>query len=244
VKNSRVVPLLIALFIPVHFTGIHPEAPDRADATQVMRQVVATYQSLLTYSDKGTSIVHLRSSDHRVEFETLFKRPGRLRFAWTVEYSQPPGYKQSGLIWSDGTTGWASYSFHGNKLEPKKNLDLAVAGAIAASWGSAGTIPRLLTDQITAVRLDELNRLRMIDNEMVDGIECLVLVGYFASGEECKVWGDGDWGQACKSAIHTLHIGAAKVASMWNAQAETRNPGRALPHHHSRQQSPAHLRIG
>lgn len=187
-KNPRVVPLLIALFIPVHFTGIQPEAPDQADASKVMRQVVATYQSLLTYSDKGTSIVHLASVDYRVDFETLFKRPGRLRFAWTVEYSETPGYKQSGLIWSDGTTAWASYSIHNNKLEPKKNLDLAVAGAIGASWGTANTIPRLLTDEISTVRLDELNRLRMIDNETVDGIECLVLVGYFASGEECKVW--------------------------------------------------------
>jgi outer membrane lipoprotein-sorting protein len=194
VKNPTVLPLLIALFITVHFTGIRREAPNDADAAEVMRQVVAAYHSLTTYGDKGTSIIHLASVDYRVEFETLFRRPGKLRFAWTVEYSETPGHKHSSLIWSDGTTAWASYSFRGNKLEPKKNLDLAVAGAIGASWGTANTIPRLLTDEISTVRLDELNRLRMIDNETVDGIECLVLVGYFASGEECKVWvGRGDY---------------------------------------------------
>jgi hypothetical protein len=188
VKNPTVLPLLIALFITVHFTGIRGEAPNDAHAAEVMRQVVAAYHSLSTYGDKGTSIIHLASVDYRVDFETLFKRPGRLRFAWTVEYSETPGHKQSGLIWSDGPTAWASYSVNGNKLEPKKDLGLAIAGATGASWGSAHTIPTLLTDQVGLVRLDELKRLRMMGNETVGGVDCLVLIGYFASGEECKVW--------------------------------------------------------
>jgi outer membrane lipoprotein-sorting protein len=194
VKHSGAVIILIALLSTVHFTSIQREAANHGDATQVMRQVVSTYQSLVTYTDKGTSIVHVVSSDYRVEFETLFKRPGKLRFGWNVEYSHKPGHKDHSVVWSDGASAWASYSFHGNKVEPKTDLGLAVAGAIGASWGTASTIARLLTDEVRTVRLDELNRLKMIGNETVDGIDCFVVVGYFATGEECKVWvGRGDY---------------------------------------------------
>lgn len=193
-KHRRVGVVLIALVTTAPFTGIHREAPNRTDAPEVMRQVVVAYHSFSTYSDKGTSIIHLANVDYRIEFETLFKRPGRLRFEWTLEYSETPGHKQNNLIWSDGTTAWASYSFHGNKLEPKKDLGLAVAGATGVSWGTAPTIPRLLTDEVRTVRLDELNRLRLLANEPMDGIDCFVLIGYFATGEECKVWvGRGDY---------------------------------------------------
>lgn len=193
-KLSGVVPVLIVLFVPAYFAATQREAPNDAHAADVMRQVVAAYHSLSTYSDKGTSIIHLDSVEYRIDYETLFKRPGRLRFAWTVEYNQTPGHKEVDVIWSDGTKAWASYSFHGNKLEPKKDLGLAMAGAIAASWGTVNTIPRLLTDDVRGVRLDELNRLRIMGNETVDGVGCSVLAGYFATGGECKVWvGRGDY---------------------------------------------------
>jgi outer membrane lipoprotein-sorting protein len=161
-----------------------------------MRQVVAAYHSLSSYSDRGTSIVRLAGNNavYRIDLETVFKRPNKLRFACTMESSRTPGYKQRGIIWSDGTTAWALYSFHNNKLERKKNLDLAIASASGVSWGVAHTIPRLLTDEVTGVRLDEVNRLRIVGNETVDGVDCFVLVGYFASGEECKLWiGHGDY---------------------------------------------------
>jgi len=125
-----------------------------------------------------------------VEFKTLFKRPGRLRFEWTVQRTEPPGLNQRGLIWSDGTNAWASYSFHGNKLEPKKDLDLAVAGATGASWGTAATIPRLLTDDIRGSKLDKLQDLKISGNDTADGVECVVLVGnnYASVRTECKIW--------------------------------------------------------
>jgi len=92
------------------------------------------------------------------------------------------------LIWSDGITAWASYSFHGNKPEPTRDLGLLTAGATGVSWGTAHTIPRLLTDEIRGVRLDELHSLRIVDDESVNGVGCFVLVGSYSTGGECKVW--------------------------------------------------------
>ncbi|HSB10462.1 MAG TPA: hypothetical protein VLM38_13320 [Blastocatellia bacterium] len=150
---------------------------------------MSAYHSLSTYSDRGTSIVRLPGGGvYAIELETLFKRPGKLRFAWTTQSNLAPGHKQDGLIWCDGTTAWASYSFRGNTPEQKKNLDLAVAGATGASWGTAHWIARLLTDEVGGIRLDELRDIKVFGNDTVEGVECVVLVGYHAAGGEHKLW--------------------------------------------------------
>ena len=33
---------------------------------------------------------------YKIEFETLFKRPNKVRFAWTLEAIHTPGHKQTG----------------------------------------------------------------------------------------------------------------------------------------------------
>lgn len=175
-------------FVPQHFSGADRAAPSDADAALVMRQVVAAYHSMSTYADIGTAVVHLGSTEYRVDFETLFKRPGKLRFAWTVAYSRLPGKKQTGLVWSDGATAWASYSFRGNKPQQKKDLEFAVAGATAASWMTAHTIPSLLSDQVGGIRLDEMEGLRIAGEDIADGVASVVLVGYMRDGEERKLW--------------------------------------------------------
>jgi outer membrane lipoprotein-sorting protein len=161
-------------------------------AAQIVAKIVTVYHSMSSYRDTGTVVDYLRSQQRpglevTVRFETLFKRPNKLRFNWTVESSRIPGYEQRAMIWSDGTNTWTSYSFRGYKRERKATLDLAVAGATGASLGAAHRIPRLLTDQITGFRLDELGDLRIRGYEPTDGIECVVLVG-FRADTELTVW--------------------------------------------------------
>jgi len=159
-----------------------------AEAAELMARVVTTYRSLLTYSDSGTAIVSLGSTEDKIEFETLFKRPGKLRFSWTIEHDRPKGFSQHGLIWSDGASAWVRYSFHGNKPERKKNLEVAVAGATGASYSTAHTIPRLLSVEVGGVGLDELQALRLLGTDSFDGVDCLMLVGSFRTGTEVKLW--------------------------------------------------------
>jgi len=144
------IAILIAL-IPPHSTDPQGRESSEVEAREVLRQVVAAYYSLSTYSDRGTGVDHMAGSDtvYTVKFETLFKKPNRVRFAWTSEYSYTPGHKQTGVIWCDGESAWASWSVHGNKPERKENLEVAVAGATAASLGTASTILGLLVDQVS-----------------------------------------------------------------------------------------------
>jgi hypothetical protein len=186
-RIGSVIAVLLTLFIRCEIRNAPKVVSGESDPAQVMRQVVETYHSLSTYADRGTSIVRLTSVNYTVEFKTLFKRPARLRFEWTVERTES-ALKQHGLIWSDGTNAWASYSFHGNKLEPKKDLDLAVAGATGASCDTAHTIPRLLTDDVGGFRLDEIQELKILGNDTADGVECVVLVGRYRNVPERKIW--------------------------------------------------------
>jgi outer membrane lipoprotein-sorting protein len=195
-RIGSLIAVLLTLFMRCEMRNAREVTSSASDPAYVMRQVVETYHSLSTYADKGISIARLTSVNYTVEFETLFKRPGRLRFEWTVERTEL-ALKQHGLIWSDGTNAWALYSFRGNKVEPKKDLDLAVAGATGASWGTAHKIPRLLTDDVSGFRLDENQDWKIVGNDTADGVECVVLAGrcgyrpkragHYAS-EECKIW--------------------------------------------------------
>lgn len=182
--------LVLVLQAPTSLMSKPVQSGSEPNANQIMRSVVETYQSLSTYSDRGTTIVHSSDSDavYRVEFESLFKRPRRLRFAWTMEFSHVPGHKQTGVIWCDGEIAWASYSFLGGKPERKKTLESAEAGATGASQGTAHTILRLLSEEVGGMRLDELQALTITGSEMADGIKCTVLLGYFASGEQRTIW--------------------------------------------------------
>jgi len=197
IRIGKVIAVLLALFMCCEMRNARDVVLAESDPAYIMRQIVDTYRSLLTYADKGRSIVRLSSVNYTVEFETVFKRPARLRFNWTVQSSAIPAHKQHALIWSDGTKAWALYSFRGNKLEQKDDLGLAVAGATGASWRTAHDIPRLLTDDIRGFRLDEMRDLKMVGNHTIDNVDCVVLAGGYGyqseraghyAINECKIW--------------------------------------------------------
>jgi outer membrane lipoprotein-sorting protein len=184
------IAILSALNVPTYYIDSPARYSSELNATQIMKQVVETYHSLSTYSDKGVSIDNVTGTNGayeiRVDFETLFKRPRKLRFAWTLQYSYAPGKRQN-VIWSDGETVWSSYFFRRNEPSRAENLGSAVAGAIAVSQTTAHTITRLLSDEIPGIRLDELADLKVLGDDTADGVECFVLVGSYSSGES-RVW--------------------------------------------------------
>lgn len=187
-----ILSFLIALQAATNVSDTSMRLRPELSATEVMKHVVDTYQSLSTYSDRGTSITKLSPDGpvYTVKFETLFKRQNKLRFAWTLEYSGIPAYKRSNVIWSDGESVWASYSSRGGKPERKISLEVAVAGAIGASWAAAHRITSLLSEEVGGVRLDQLQGLMIVGNDTVDGVRCTVVSGYLKSGTERKLWID------------------------------------------------------
>jgi hypothetical protein len=160
-------------------------------ATQVLRNVVATYQSLTSYRDRGVSITTSANGtevpERRLEFETLFTRPGKLRFAWDEETSHWPGNTHY-VIWSDGTSAWSSFAHTDNTPERQESLALAVCSATGISAGAAHVIPKLLMTEIYGLRIDDLENYSVTGEESIDGVECVQLTAYYRSGARSTVW--------------------------------------------------------
>lgn len=191
-SNAQITKIILTILLCISSQAVaQRKAESPSSARQLMGRVVAAYHSFSSYSDKGVAKVQIigngRTVDKRVEFETLFKRPGKLRFSWVTETSYL-SFKKRYVIWSDGKNAWASFAFTGNKAERQDDLAMAVASATGISNGTAHPILRLLTDDITGRRLDQLRDLKISKYETFDGVECVVLVGYNNIDRECKLW--------------------------------------------------------
>jgi outer membrane lipoprotein-sorting protein len=204
--------LLATLLAPSAMSlAAEPEDP-APSATEVLQNVVATYQSLTSYRDRGVSVTQSTSGtgvpERRLEFETLFTRPGKLRFAWDDEYSGRPG-KEHYVIWSDGTSAWSSFATTGNKPEGEKSLALAVCSATGLSVGAGHDIPRLLTNEVHGLRIDDLEDYNVTGEESIDGVRCVQLTAYYRSGAKSTVWVGRDDNLIRK--IVTDHAGTEQV---------------------------------
>ena len=159
-----------------------------------MRQTVATYLAMQTYQDHGRSSQTLKfypEDDDAaivvVDFSTLFKRPRKFKFDWTTTRDFGDGLDvEKNAIWSDGSKVW-SWSSSELMPEPEENVNMAVAGATGISQGMAHEIFRLLTNEVTGFRFDQLKHLKIVGTEKVAGIECAIVHGYQYQNE-VKLW--------------------------------------------------------
>jgi outer membrane lipoprotein-sorting protein len=194
VSNARFLAIMavIALFAP-KFALAQQAQVQELDAPAILKRMVQSYRTLATYSDRGVSISHLgtgdRAFDERLDFATSFKRPGKFRFAWT---SQVPYIKEehTNVIWSDGITSWSLYFYNDGVAKREKSLSMAIAGATGVSHGSALDISNLLMDDIGGLQLDMLKNYRIVGNENVDDVDCVILSGYYKDGTEQQIWVD------------------------------------------------------
>jgi len=187
----RLIALLLAFCCPASARETWPSDPA---AVAFMKQTVATYLALQTYQDRGRSSQTLKFYPEDgdaaivvVEFSTSFKRPRRFKFEWTTSRDFGDGLDvDKNAIWSDGAKVW---SWSSNELNPERedNLNMAVAGATGISQGMAHEIFRLLSDEVTGFRFDQLKRLKLLGSEKVGGVECTIVHG-FQYDNDVKLW--------------------------------------------------------
>jgi hypothetical protein len=186
VRPSLVVTLLAVSAVSLAAEGNDPTP----SATDIIRNVVTTYRSLTSYRDRGVSITKPSSGrgpiEQRLEFETQFVRPDKLRFAWDDITSSHPD-KEHFVIWSDGESAWSSFAYAGNKPERAENLLLAVASASGISAGTAHYIPRLLSTELNGVGIDDLEEYSVTGEESIDGVECVKLTGKSRPGADYTI---------------------------------------------------------
>lgn len=169
------------------------EMTSSPEAMALMKQVVAAYQSLSSYRDRGRTVQTLKSSPSDpatlvIEFTTVFERPSKFRFSWTSTENFGDGpYTSKEAIWSDGIKVWSSSE---EKTVPvaEESFSMAVAGADGVTRGAAHEIFRLLTDNVSGFRFDQLQGLKIVRSETVSGVDCYVVRGIQYDVDNYELW--------------------------------------------------------
>ena len=190
------IPSLLGLFFLS--APIVAELPTNADATAILRDVVATYEAMSSYRDQGRSILTLgvqrdagNTSRSLIEFRTLFDRHGRYVFAWTSseDFSGENTESSSNCFWFDGSKGWyAERNYGGRRRKSEMNLRDASAATTGISQGTSHEVFRLLTDEVGGLRYDQLKNLRITGKETTHGVDSDIVRGDYSDGSSTDLW--------------------------------------------------------
>ena len=190
-----------ALFVTVLFssTPLCAAVSPEPTAAAFMHDTVATYRAMSSYQDRGRSVQTLTSypgdddpSNVEIEFVTLFKRPNKFKFSSTTtdNFGDGPDVSHD-AIWSDGSSVW---EWSSGDIVPKsvEGFGMAVAEVTGVSHGMAHEIFRLLTDEVTGFRFDQLKQLKILRSDKLAGVDCYVVHG-LQFDHEVDLWiGKGD----------------------------------------------------
>ena len=156
-------------------------------STDIVRLMAQTYAELSSYQDEGFT----RDQFGYMPFVTFFKRPNYFRFEWirSHPFHLLRSLRDFRIVWSDGHethTYWTGFA----KLSRRdKNLSLAIAGATGISRGAIRTVACLLMSDLGGFKLPDLKECTLQREEVVDQVECHVVVGVHPrSGERYKLW--------------------------------------------------------
>lgn len=140
------------------------------DAQAVLRDAAERYLRVQSYRDRGEVVTrYLGSHGHTriFEFETLFRRPDRLRFEFRERDVGPQAeWKRYQIAWCGGA---ADIHWTLNGRRESESIGLAIAGATGVSAGSAHTVPRLLLPpEIGGRSVLESSSARLLDPDFLD----------------------------------------------------------------------------
>jgi hypothetical protein len=170
-----------------------------ANAANLVRETVSTYQMLSTYQDSGvlTEVSFPESNTGNgttvITFKTKFHRGGDYSFAWTTteHFAGKEISKSENRFWSDNLKGWWSESNNGRKPKViEMSFDDATASATGISLGASHDIFRLLTKDLSGFRIDALENLRVKGTEIAEGTDSYILAGNYPKlpDMKCEVW--------------------------------------------------------
>lgn len=182
------------LFISGVYHGIAAQNP-----RQVLRRVIAKYESVSSYQDSGVvrvlpgNLAHRASSesfgfervalgqDTLVTFKTYYTRPRSFRFDWN---NPPHPPSQTSVIWSDGKQVYSwlprqSLPKSGFFLSKESSLRSSIVEALGSTNGSIFIVPSLLIKDATYHSFGDIMKsmtdLTMLKEEKLDGETCHVI---------------------------------------------------------------------
>lgn len=166
----------------------------QTEAESLVSDLADRYAAMRTYRDRGVVLQSLPAIEMPVKttFETRFRRPGLLRFAFSSPHPFPP---LSHIVTeyccgadSAGAYEWRKAHDEPAHLTKLESLSLAIAGATGISGGSAHTIGSLLMPEIGGLRFTELHDFRIRGREAFEGHDCIVAESPLPGGGGLILW--------------------------------------------------------
>lgn len=167
-------------------------------AQELLRDVVARYAAMSSYTDSGVVRQWFKASDapRETQFSTSFRRPAFFRFEFSSPHPFPPlrHIITKHVVGSDGKTAYSLTKEHEGtpRLETEESLSMAVAGATGISVGAAHTIGRLLFHEVGGVSLLDLTDPRFNEETEIDGLSCYSVIARHPKGPELELWIETD----------------------------------------------------
>lgn len=147
------------------------------NAESLLERMAEKYASCRTYADSGVAQFNSPVGEkERLEFRTLFIRPGYLSFEWQ-DYGPRRGKSTDfSVLWSEDGIHRVKYIWGVEEID---SLSLAIAGATGCSSAAASVVTSLLLVELqeSSKHLLTLSDLEIKGEDVLDGICCFVLNG-------------------------------------------------------------------
>jgi len=161
----------------------------KEDPQGLLQRVAQAYSAMSSYQDHGRVVlVNADEPPLQIDFATLYKRPSLFRF----EFSRPHPYAplrhivSTHVVGFDGSRAYSQTERYQEapRLETRRDLPSAIAGATGISSGSAHSISRLLLAEVSGFSLLDLVDVRLDAATQIDGIACYRVSGNNPRGGE------------------------------------------------------------
>jgi outer membrane lipoprotein-sorting protein len=180
-----------AMLLLIVVGAYQPARAQTPEVAQLLRDVLATYASLQSYSATGEVVSGVttdgssailpagQSQEIHSTFTIKVARPQMYKIVWEQKTGQKDfSFSSKGAVWSDGESRFVSIA--GQTMQPS-DTETAIAMATGVSGGAANTIPSIFfslsSNGITAVS----NVAVLAGGELVDGEDCYVVKAHAGS---------------------------------------------------------------
>ena len=166
---------------------------EKTSPDKIFERVIAQYNSMQTYKDKGTITTDINTGAMKMTIETSFsillKKPNLYLISWTQKNMLMPGMVHSGAVWSNGTQPYLYMGIF-NAYSKMGNDQLALGGATGISSGAAFTIPSLFLTVFNEppTLFSRLKDAKMEKTEKIGEDDCYVISGSSAISKKETFW--------------------------------------------------------
>jgi len=186
-SRSRFASIVVVLYgLLVSSQAVAGEAPP--SATEILRQVQATYDAMRSYSGAGEvtsafSPSGLAPQEMTHAFTIRLGRPELYRIEWEQRL---PNFVMKGAVWSAGEGHFVVVPGQVNR-EQAKDVSTALAMATGISGGAASTIPGAFF-ALGHGPFKTLTDATLVRDEAIEGDQCYVISGRVAKQLGTTLW--------------------------------------------------------